>query len=126
MLGGIGVDGLVAAAVNSKVRLFVAIDVQRRHVHRALDGRLPDRGGYRPSMPLDRLRPADVYGDHTHRCSETHARSTRLSDDTRPSEALKHRVRIARCFRDSLQDVPMLDDLTVLIETENVDAGPRP
>ena len=36
----------------------------------------------------------------------------------------EHRVRIGRRFGDALQNVPVFDDLAVIIETEDIDAGP--
>jgi hypothetical protein len=42
---------------------------------------------------------------------------------TFPDRALEHTVRITAPLRHSLHDIPMLDDLAIIIEPENVDGG---
>src|SRR3954466_14185045 len=41
-----------------------------------------------------------------------------------PDPTSEHRVGVLRFFRDALEHVPVLDDLSVLVEAEDVD--PRP
>src|ERR1044071_2293534 len=75
-------------------------------------------------------------------CGRTSApsrRSTKPSPpSTRPNEQgekrssafanrnalLEHRVQVGRRFGNALQNVPVLDDLAVVIETKDIDAGP--
>jgi hypothetical protein len=40
-----------------------------------------------------------------------------------PRSGLEHFVVVARLGRDDLEDIPVLDDLVVLVEAEDVDAG---
>ncbi len=51
VLGRVGVDGLVGAAVDAPVGLVVALDVDARDAHAALDRRLADRAHQRPPAP---------------------------------------------------------------------------
>ena len=44
--------------------------------------------------------------------------------DSRNAFLSEHRVRIGRRFGNALQNVPGFDDLAVIIETEDIDAGP--
>src|SRR4051812_36400647 len=43
-----------------------------------------------------------------------------------PDPTSEHRVGVLRFFRDTLELVPVLDDLSVLIEPKDVDARPIP
>src|SRR4051812_611958 len=61
VLGGIGIDGLVGAAVHAAVGLVVAIDVHAANGYPAAQRLLPDRAGGGLAVALDRARLADVH-----------------------------------------------------------------
>lgn len=48
------------------------------------------------------------------------------ADGRGADDGSEHRIRVSRLLGNDLQDIPMLDDPAVVIEAEDVDAGPVP
>ena len=71
VFGGVGVDGLIGAAVNGEVGLGVAVEVETSQDDGVRHGVFEDAGGYHLSLPQDVAGHADVEGDETHRSMST-------------------------------------------------------
>ena len=63
VLAGVNVNGLVDSAMHRKIRLFIPVQIERRHMHAAFDRRLPDRGLHDPAVPDDFSRTPYVDGN---------------------------------------------------------------
>jgi hypothetical protein len=69
VLGRIGVDRLVTAAVDRQVGLSVAFEIGRADAHAARDGVLEDGGAHDLATPRDVSRSAHVHREDPHRRS---------------------------------------------------------
>src|ERR1700675_2507256 len=73
VLQGIGIHGLVDAAVHREIGLLVAVHVERAHVSAALDRGLEDGSADGLSAPLDLARRPDVQRHDPHATILSHA-----------------------------------------------------
>ena len=67
MFDGIAVGGFERAAMDGKVGLAVAIEIEAAEKDAALDGLLVDAGGDSAAIPIDHPRLGDGEGKDSHR-----------------------------------------------------------